>query len=101
MAISTIKAVYHVYTLASASGVLYTVVTSNLELRVLQHKQKALDGFSKKNGVTRLAFCQLFDQIKSTITREKQIKAWRRENKLVLILAINPAFRDLSVDFYQ
>jgi putative endonuclease len=92
-------AVYHVYIMANASGVLYTGVTNFLERRVRQHKQKLMEGFTKKYGVTRLVYYEPYGQIKSAISREKQIKNWRREKKLALIRSMNPKFRDLSEDF--
>jgi len=92
-------AVYHVYILASASGVLYTGITNFLERRVREHKQKLIDGFTKKYDVTRLVYFEPYDQPKSAIRREKQIKSWRREKKLALIRSMNPKFRDLSEDF--
>ena len=92
-------AVYHVYTLASASGVLCTGVTNFLERRVRQHKQKLVDGFTKKYDVMRLVYFEPHGQPKSAIRREKQIKSWRREKKLALIRSMNPKFRDLSEDF--
>jgi putative endonuclease len=92
-------AVYHVYILASASGVLYAGVTNFLERRVQQHKQKLNEGFTKKYDVTRLVYFEPHSQPKSAIHREKQIKSWRREKKLALIRLMNPKFRDLSEDF--
>ena len=92
-------AVYHVYILASATGVLYTGITNFLERRVWQHKQKLVDGFTKQYGVTRLVYYEPHGLPKSAIRREKQIKSWRREKKLALIRSMNPKFRDLSDDF--
>jgi putative endonuclease len=92
-------AVYHVYIMASASGVLYTGVTNFLERRVREHKQKIVDGFTKQYGITRLVYYEPHGQIKSAISREKQIKNWRREKKLTLIRSMNSKFRDLSEDF--
>ena len=91
--------VYQVYILASASGVLYTGVTNFLERRVWQHKAKLVEGFTKQYDVTRLVYYEPFGQIKSAISREKQIKSWRREKKLELIRERNPGMRDLSEDF--
>jgi putative endonuclease len=93
--------VYHVYILASASGVLYTGVTSNLERRVMQHKQGLLDGFTKEYEVNRLVYFEGFGEVREAISREKQIKRWRREKKLTLIKGMNPKFRDLSEDFVR
>jgi len=91
--------VYHVYILASATGVLYTGVTNHLERRVAEHKQKLLPGFTKQYDVGRLVYFEPFRDVRDAILREKQIKRWRREKKLALIRSANPQFRDLSKDF--
>jgi putative endonuclease len=79
--------------------VLYVGVTNYLERRVRKHKDKLIEGFTKKYDVTRLVYFEPHDQIKAAISREKQIKNWRREKKLALIRTLNPTFRDLSEDF--
>lgn len=91
--------VYHVYILASASGVLYTGVASYLERRVLEHKQGLCDGFTKEYEVKRLVYFEGFGDVRDAISREKQIKRWRREKNLALIRRMNPRFRDLSEEF--
>ena len=88
-----------VYILASKSGVLYTGVTSRLDRRIIVHKLKLIDGFSKKYNVTRLVYYEPFGDIRDAIAREKQIKGWRRARKLALIQSANPSWRDLSDDF--
>ncbi|MBS1842656.1 MAG: GIY-YIG nuclease family protein [Acidobacteria bacterium] len=93
--------VYHVYILASANGVLYVGITNDLEVRTIQHKQKLFAGFTKDHDVTRLVYFEPFGNVKDAIAREKQIKRWRREKKLVLIRTINPQFRDLFPDFHR
>jgi putative endonuclease len=90
-------AVYHVYILASASGVLYTGVTNFLERRVAQHKAKLHPGFTATYDVTRLVYFEPFTDVRAAISREKQIKNWRREKKLALIRALNPTFGELSL----
>ena len=92
-------ALYHVYILANPSGVLYTGVTNDLERRVAQHKQKLQSGFTKKYEVVRLVYLEPYGDIRNAISREKQIKRWRREKKLALIRNVNPKFHDLSADF--
>ncbi len=91
--------VYHVYILANPSGVLYAGVTNHLERRIAQHQQKQIPGFTKKYDVVRLVYFEPFSEIRSAISREKQIKGWRREKKLALIRKLNLKFRDLSEDF--
>ncbi len=78
---------------------LYTGVTNFLERRVRQHKEKRVEGFTKRYDVTRLVYYEPHGQIKPAISREKQIKSWRREKKLALIRRMNPKMRDLSEDF--
>ncbi len=91
--------VYHIYIMASASGVLYTGVTSHLEARVAQHKQKLFAGFSAQYNTTKLVYFEPFSDVRNAIAREKQLKRWRREKKVFLIERANPAWRDLSADF--
>ena len=63
-----------IYILASKSGVLYTGVTSNLDLRIVEHRLKMTEGFTKKYDVTRLVHYERFADIRDAIAREKQIK---------------------------
>ena len=78
---------------------LYTGVTNHLERRVTEHKRELCAGFTERYKVTRLVYFAGFGDVRDAITREKQIKRWRREKKLALIRGINPKFRDLSEDF--
>ena len=80
---------------------LYTGVTNNLERRVMEHKHEICDGFTKKYKVTRLVYFESFGDVRDAISREKQIKRWRREKKLALIRERNAGFRDLSEDFQR
>ena len=93
--------VYHVYIMASESGVLYTGVTNHLEFRIIQHKQKVTPGFTSKYNITKLVYFEPFGDIRDAIAREKQLKRWRREKKVALIEQINPEWRDLSLDFHR
>jgi putative endonuclease len=93
--------VFHVYMMASESGVLYLGVTNSLERRVMEHKQKTVEGFSSKYKTSKLVYFELFADIRNAIGREKQIKRWRREKKIALIERINPTWRDLSEDFHR
>jgi len=93
--------VYHVYIMASESGVLYIGVTNHLESRTAQHKLKVNAGFTSKYNVTKLLYFEPFTDVRYAIAREKQLKRWRREKKVALIERINPTWRDLSLDFHQ
>jgi len=75
--------------------VIYTGVTSGLQKRVYEHKQKIIEGFTKKYNVNKLVYYEVFDDIENAIIREKQIKAGSRDKKVKLIRSMNPAFRDL------
>ena len=86
----------YTYIMGSASGTLYIGVTSDLDTRVLQHKNGAYEGFSKIYGCTRLLYYEGFAYIEEAIAREKQLKGWRREKKIALIRKANPEFRDLA-----
>ena len=85
-----------VYILAShKNGTLYTGVTSNLIQCVYQHKNNLIEGFTKKYGVHSLVYYELHENILSAITREKQIKKWKRQWKIELIEKNNPNWKDL------
>jgi len=85
-----------VYILASRyRGTLYAGVTSNLWSRVNDHKNGNTPGFTAKYGVTTLVWYEHHHTMERAITREKQIKAWRRDWKIELIEALNPQWRDL------
>ena len=75
--------------------VIYVGVTSNLVKRIYEHKNKLIDGFTKKYNVVKLVYFEQFQDPGSAITREKQIKAGSRKKKLDLIIKANPNLEDL------
>jgi putative endonuclease len=81
---------FYVYILSSRSGVLYAGVTSDLERRLYEHQHELIDGFTKKYGIKRLIYSEVFDEPLTAIDREKQNKRWRRSKKLALIRTLNP-----------
>ena len=88
-----------VYILASKrNGTLYIGVTSNLQKRGWEHKNDFVEGFTKKYGVHRLVYYELHSDMVSAITREKQMKKWKRAWKLELIERQNPDWNDLWKD---
>lgn len=91
--------VFHVYIMASASGVLYIGVTNSLEARVLEHQQKLVPGFSQTYNTKKLVYFEPFTDIRNAIAREKQLKRWCREKKVSLIEKQNPRWLDLSEQF--
>jgi putative endonuclease len=90
-----------VYILASQSRVLYIGMTSNIEHRIFQHKTHAFEGFASKYNVTSLVYFERHGDVLTAIRREKEIKAWRREEKVNLIESTNPKWRYLSYGWYQ
>jgi putative endonuclease len=85
-----------VYILASQrNGTLYTGVTSTLVKRVWEHQNNLTESFTKRYEVHLLVYFELHSDMKSAITREKQIKKWNRAWKISLIEADNPDWRDL------
>jgi putative endonuclease len=88
-----------VYILASKrNGTLYTGVTSHVVKRVWEHKSDLVEGFTKRYGVHSLVWYEVHETMESAITREKQIKEWKRRWKLELIEKSNPEWRDLYED---
>jgi len=88
-----------VYILASGrNGTLYTGVTSDLVQRVWQHREHLAEGFTKEHGVTQLVWFEMCGTMDAAITREKQIKAWKRDWKIQLIEKGNAYWRDFWAD---
>ena len=74
---------------------LYTGVTSGLTKRVYEHKEKFVDGFTKRYNLTKLVYYEVFEDIENAILREKQIKAGSRRKKIELINHMNKEWKDL------
>ena len=88
---------YFVYILTNKNNrVLYTGVTNNLERRVSEHKQKLIDGFTKKYNVNKLVWYAATNDVRVAITEEKRIKGWLRKKKIALIEEMNSEWNDLS-----
>ena len=78
---------------------LYIGVTSDLERRAMQHRDKLIPCFTTKYNIVYLVYFEEFDRIDEAITREKQLKRWTRAKKIKLIEQINPLWNDLSLDY--
>jgi putative endonuclease len=87
---------YYVYILTNNSKTLYTGVTNNLPRRIYEHKNKLVEGFTKKYNLTKLVYYEISEDVRSAIAREKQIKGWLRSKKINLIESTNPEWKDLS-----
>jgi putative endonuclease len=90
---------YFVYIMTNKSCTLYTGVTNDLRRRVYQHRNKSVEGFTKRYSITRLVYFETTTDIRAAIAREKQIKGWRRSKKIALIESMNPEWRDLAEDW--
>jgi len=87
---------YYVYIMTNTmSTVLYTGVTNDLKRRVYEHKEKLASGFTRKYNITKLVYCEVFEDIENAIWREKQIKAGSRRKKIELVNSMNREWRDL------
>lgn len=93
---------YYVYLLTNWNNkVMYVGVTNNLERRLYEHKHKLLEGFTEKYNVNKLVYFECTTDVNAAITREKQIKKWRREKKDQLVIAVNPRWNDLSLQWQE
>ena|SRR5579864_6111386 len=92
--------IYFVYILASRSRNLYIGVTKNLVRRLIQHRQGTERPFTSKYRTFRLVHVESFQYVWDAISREKELKSWRREKKLALINATNPTWLDLSETWF-
>jgi putative endonuclease len=87
---------YYVYLLASRKdGALYIGVTNDLIRRTFEHRSKMIKGFTSKYNITRLVWFEIYDDPVSAISREKELKKWRRSWKVALIEQENPNWNDL------
>mgnify|MGYP001615484245 CR=1 FL=1 len=86
---------FYIYIMASSSGTLYIGVTNNLLKRTVEHKEGKIKGFTQKYSCNKLVYYEHFENIYDAISREKEIKKWRREKKQNLIKLLNPHWNDL------
>ena len=93
---------YYVYILASGKhGTLYIGVTNDLLRRVWEHREGAVEGFTKKHKVHKLVWFEVHQEITEAILREKRLKHWNRDWKINLIEESNPEWVDLYIGLNQ
>jgi putative endonuclease len=92
---------YFVYIMSNRSKTLYTGMTNSLIRRVREHKTGTGSGFSAKYKLDRLVYFERFEDVHNAINREKEIKGWLRVRKIALIVSVNAAWRDLSLEWYE
>jgi len=66
--------------------------------RLHQHRTGATKGFASKYEVYRLVHFEMFEDMYAAISREKQLKAWRRAWKVALVEENNPFWEDRAVE---
>ena len=87
---------HYVYILASRKdGAIYVGVTNDIVRRIYEHRTKAIKGFTSKYNITRLVWFDIYDDPISAISREKELKKWKRSWKVQLIETQNPQWDDL------
>jgi putative endonuclease len=75
---------------------LYVGVTSNLQQRIQQHKEKYFaKSFTARYNLDKLVYYEAFHHIGDAIAREKQLKAGSRAKKIALIEKENKEWDDL------
>ena len=90
---------YFVYILTNWNHkVMYIGITNDLHKRIHQHKNKLIDGFTKKYNINKLVYYESTEDVQSAITREKELKGWVRKKKNTLIITINPEWKDLGAE---
>jgi putative endonuclease len=91
---------YFVYFMTNWNNrVIYVGVTNDLRRRTFEHKNKEINGFTKKYNLVKLVYYEIFQDVTVAIAREKEIKKWRREKKDNLVQKNNPEWNDLSLEF--
>jgi putative endonuclease len=87
---------YYAYILASRKdGAIYVGVTNDIVRRIYEHRTKVVQGFTSKYNITRLVWFEIYDDPISAISREKELKKWKRAWKVQLIETQNPRWDDL------
>lgn len=87
-----------VYILASGRhGTLYTGVTSDILVRLHQHREGLIKGFTSRYGVAHLVWFEMHETMEAAIQRENRIKQWNQDWKLNLIERSNPEWVDLAI----
>ena len=89
------------YIMTNQKRTLYVGVTNDLIRRVYEHKNKLVNGFTKKYNLTWLAYYDATGEVTSAIVREKQLKGWLRSRKIALVESMNPNWADLAAGWYD
>jgi|GEM_PF-550547 putative endonuclease len=88
-----------VYILANRSGSTYVGMTSDLYGRMIKHREGLIPGYTLDRNIKRLVYFEAIEDAYAAVTRERQIKKWRRSRKLALVESVNPSWEDLFPAF--
>ncbi|HKI89369.1 MAG TPA: GIY-YIG nuclease family protein [Draconibacterium sp.] len=93
---------YFVYIVTNKNKtVLYIGVTNDLQRRIYEHENSLMPGFTQKYNCHYLVYYEHFQNIDDAISKEKELKKWRREKKLKLINEFNPEWKFLNNEIYE
>ncbi len=93
--------IYYVYILTNKfKGTLYTGFTNDLQRRIKEHKERRLEGFTKKYRLDKLVYIESFTSVLDALGFEKRLQKWHREWKINLIEVSNPGWNDLYYKFF-
>ena len=88
---------YYTYIITTKNNaMLYIGVTNDLQRRLYEHKNKLIDGFTKRYNISKLVYFEEYADIEEAIAREKQLKGWTRAKKDKLIEKENQKWDELS-----
>jgi putative endonuclease len=92
---------FAVYVMSNPSMTLYIGVTNDLLRRAEEHKSGEIAGFTQLYHCNRLVYYELFEDIRTAIAREKELKGWKRSRKIALVKTMNLEWRDLTEELYR
>ena len=93
---------YWVYIVSNKyMSTIYTGVTNDIVRRVWEHRSGNIRGFTSRYKCGWLLYYEEFSDINQPIAREKQIKGWKRDKKIELIISLNPMRKDLANEWFE
>lgn len=90
---------YYVYIVASKGRAIYVGMTAFLMARILSHRAGEGSEFTRRYRIHRLVYYEVFHSVAAAIARETEIKKWRREKKIALIIQKKPTWEDLAAQW--
>ena len=93
---------YWVYIVSNKyMSTIYTGVANDIVRRVWEHRSGNIRGFTSRYKCGWLLYYEEFSDINQAIAREKQIKGWKRDKKIELIISLNPMRKDLANEWFE